>query len=92
MLNLYVFMLIVPLIAGMVLGYFVRERKKIDLDRVTIGVIVILIFSLGFGIGSNGELLSWLPRVALNAVVIAGLAIVFSVFFVVLARRKVGLE
>jgi hypothetical protein len=91
-LNLSVFMLVVPLVAGIILGYFLREKRKIDLGKVTIGAIVALIFSLGFGIGSNSELLGSLPRVALNAIVIAGLAIVFSVLFVVVARRKVGLE
>jgi predicted ABC-type exoprotein transport system permease subunit len=52
----------------------------------------VLIFSLGFSIGSNSELLNSLPEVGLSAVVIASLAIVFSVVLVKVGRRTAGLE
>jgi len=67
---------------GMLFGYFLRERRKINLGKVTVGIILVLIFSLGFGIGSNNQLLESLPNVGLSAVVIAALAIFFSVVFV----------
>ena len=51
-----------------------------------------MIFSLGFGIGSNSELLNSLPDVGLSAVVIASLAIVFSVILVKAVKRTAGLE
>jgi hypothetical protein len=54
-------------------------------------VILVLIFSLGFTIGSNNDLLASLPTVGLSAFVMAVLAIGFSVLFVVLIRRKVKL-
>ena len=91
MLNLTMLLLIVPLAAGIVSGFVLRERKHVNLGRVTFGVILVLIFSLGFTIGSNNDLLASLPTVGLSAFVMAALAIGFSVFFVVLVRRKVKL-
>jgi len=84
--------LILPLVAGIVFGYVLRGRKRTDLSKATFGVIIVLIFSLGFGIGGNSELLAALPRVGLDAVVIALLAMLFSVVFVVAARKAVGLK
>lgn len=85
-------LLVVPLAAGMFLGYFLREKKKVNLGKVTLGIILVLIFSLGFGIGSNSELLNSLPDVGLSAAVIASLAIMFSVIFVKAVKRRAGLE
>jgi hypothetical protein len=85
MVNFAVFVL--PLIAGLFFGYLLRERKKFNLAKITLGTILILIFSLGFSIGSNNELLGSLPSVGLSALLMALLAIGFSVFFVVLIRR-----
>ena len=85
-------LLVVPLVAGMVLGYFLREKRKVNLPKVTLGIILVLIFSLGFSIGSNSELLNSFPEVGLSAVVIASLAIVFSVVLVKAVRRTAGLE
>ena len=76
----------------MFLGYFLREKRKDNLSKVTFGIILVLIFSLGFGIGSNSELLNSLPDVGLSAAVIASLAIVFSVVLVKAVKRTVGLE
>jgi len=90
-LSLTMLLLIVPLAAGIVSGFVLRERKRVDLGRVTFGVILVLIFSLGFTIGSNNDLLASLPTVGLSAFVMAALAIGFSVLFVVLVRRKVKL-
>jgi uncharacterized transporter YbjL len=85
-------LLIVPLAAGIFVGYFLREKRKINLGKATLGIILVLIFALGFGIGSNSELLSSLPDVGLSGAVIASLAIVFSIIFVKAIRRKAGLE
>ena len=85
-------LLVVPLAVGMLLGYSMRGKRKLNLGRVTLGIILLLIFSLGFGIGSNRELLNSLPDVGLSAVVIASLAIVFSVVLVKAVRRGMTLE
>ena len=85
-------LLVVPLAAGMLLGYSLREKRKVNLGKVTFGIILVLIFSLGFGIGSNSELLNSLPDVGLSAAVIASLTIVFSVVFVRAVKRTAALE
>ncbi len=87
-----VFNLLMALATGMALGYFLRKKKHVDLSKVTFGTIMLLIFSLGFGIGSNNDLLNSLPRVGLNAVVIALSAIGFSVIFVRAASKVVKIE
>jgi uncharacterized membrane protein YbjE (DUF340 family) len=81
--------LIIPLAAGIGLGYLLRNRKHVKLDKASFAVIVILIFSLGFGIGSNNELLSALPNVGFNALIISVLTILFSIAFVKAGRRMV---
>ena len=81
--------LIIPLAVGILLGYLLRNRKRIKLDKVSLAVIVILIFSLGFGIGSNNELLNALPKVGFNALIISVLTILFSIAFVKAGRRMV---
>jgi hypothetical protein len=61
----------------------------VKLDKASLAVIVILIFSLGFGIGSNNELLNALPKVGFNALIISVLTILFSIAFVKAGRRMV---
>jgi hypothetical protein len=90
MLNLLV--LIAPLVAGILLGYLLRNGKRVSLDKVTFAAIVVLIFSLGFSIGANNELLNALPRVGLNAIVILLLAVFFSAVLVKAAMKAVELK
>jgi uncharacterized membrane protein YbjE (DUF340 family) len=81
--------LTVPLAAGMLLGYLLRNRKRMKLDKASLAVIVVLIFSLGFSIGSNNDLLNAMPKVGLNALTIAALTILFSIAFVKAGRKMV---
>ena len=81
--------LVVPLVVGVLLGYLFRDRKLPKLDRVSVAVIVILIFSVGFGIGSNNQLIASLPQVGVQALVIAVLAIAFSIAFVKAGKKLV---
>ena len=83
--------LVVPLVVGVVAGFLLREKRHFGLGKVTFGVILVLIFSLGFTIGSNNELLASFPSVGVSALVLALLAIGFSVLFVVLVRRRLKL-
>jgi len=85
----YLAMLAVALVGGIAFGYVLRSRKRVNLGKVTLGVILSLIFSLGFSIGSNGELLGSLPKVGFNAVVILFFALTFSVVFVMAVKRLV---
>jgi uncharacterized membrane protein YbjE (DUF340 family) len=84
--------LVVPLVAGILVGYTLRKRWHANLTKITFGIIIVLIFSLGYSIGSNSEALSSLPRVGWNALFIAVLSIAFSIAMVKLVRRKVNLE
>jgi hypothetical protein len=83
--------LVLPLIAGLFFGYLLRERKKVNFAKATLSIILIMIFSLGFTIGSNNELLDSMSSVGLSALLMALLAIGFSVLFVALIRRRVRL-
>ena len=91
MINLSMLVLVVPLVLGVVAGFLLRDKRHFDLSKVTFGVILVLIFSLGFTIGSNNELLASFPSVGVSALVFALLAIGFSVLFVVLVRRRLKL-
>ena len=33
-------LLVVPLVAGMLLGYFLREKRKVNLGKATFGIIL----------------------------------------------------
>lgn len=88
MIDTTVLFLIIPLAAGILAGYLLREKKKINLDKTTLAIILTLIFSLGFTIGSDNSLLASIPRVGISALAIAVSAITFSVLFVALARRR----
>lgn len=83
---------VVPLIAGIMVGFAWRSRKHVDLEGVTLGAIVVLIFSLGFSIGSNNELLRSMPKIGLSALVMLALAMLFSVLFLKVFRKLVNLD
>lgn len=87
-------LLIVPLLAGLSLGFFSRGKmkSKVNLSGVTVAVIVVLIFSLGFSIGSNDALLESLPRVGAASVLLMFLAVGFSVLLVAVARKRMQWE
>jgi hypothetical protein len=88
----YLAVLTVALVGGILFGYLLRNRKRASLDRVSFGVILLLIFSLGFSIGGDKALLGSLPKVGFNAVVILLFALTFSVVFVKVARRLVRVQ
>ena len=83
---------IIPLIGGIGAGYFLRKRRHVDLGRATLGAIVLLIFSLGFSIGSNNELLQSMPNIGLDAVFMVTLALFFSVVFLKAFRKMIKLN
>jgi len=92
MIDLSTLTLVLALIAGIGLGYVLREKKRVDLGKVVFGTIIILIFSMGFSIGSNNELLASMPAIGVNAVVIMALSVVFSIVFLKVAKKLVKLE
>ena len=92
MIDLSTLTLVLALIAGIGLGYVLRGKKCVGLGKVVFGAIIILIFSMGFSIGSNNELLASMPAIGVNAVVIMALSVVFSIVFLKVARKLVKLE
>jgi uncharacterized membrane protein YbjE (DUF340 family) len=83
---------IIPLIAGIVIGYFFRNMGHVDLGKVVLGAIIILIFSMGFSIGSNNDLLQSMPETGLNAFVLVALVMFFSVIFLRVFRKAATLD
>lgn len=81
--------LTVPLVVGVISGYLVRNRRQINLEKPVVAIVAVLIFSLGFSVGSNNELLAALPQVGLQALVIAVLVIAFSIAFVKAGKKLV---
>ena len=81
--------LMIPLAIGILTGYLVRNKRQVKLDKASVVIVVVLIFCIGFGIGSSNELLAAMPTVGLQALVICLLAIAFSIAFVKLGKRWV---
>ncbi|MGB9959610.1 MAG: LysO family transporter [Candidatus Bathyarchaeales archaeon] len=81
--------LVLPLVAGIAAGYFLKERKRLNLNKIISAIILVLIFSLGFTMGSNNELLAVLPNVGLTTIVLLTTALFFSILFVKAARKLV---
>jgi predicted Na+-dependent transporter len=81
--------LVIPLVIGIVLGYFLRNKKSLslNLNKIVSGTILVLIFSLGFAIGSNNDLLAIMPNVGLSAVVLLSTTLLFSIIFAKAARK-----
>ena len=81
--------LVIPLVVGIVLGYFLRNNKSLslNLNKIVSGTILVLIFSLGFTIGSNNDLLAMMPNVGLSAIVLLSTTLLFSKIFAKAARK-----
>lgn len=84
--------LVVVLVVGIALGFIFRNRKRVNLEKVTLLTILALIFSLGFSIGSDNELLASMPQVGMNALIISSLTIIFSVAFLEIARKAARIK
>jgi len=83
-----VVVLVLPLVTGLAVGYSLRG-KPFNVGKIFLGVVLVLIFSLGFSIGSNTELLAVMPNVAFNALVLLVLALLFSILFVRATQKLV---
>jgi len=92
MIDLMVVNFVIALVLGIGLGYLWRERKHVNLGRVTFVAIIALIFLMGFNIGSDNALLASIPTVGANALIIVSLTVFFSLVFVKVVRKVVKLE
>ncbi|MEM3601297.1 MAG: LysO family transporter [Candidatus Bathyarchaeia archaeon] len=73
----------IPLFLGLVLGYILRRgKKRLNLDRLIFWVILFLVFSLGFTVGSNNELLAVMPDAGFKAVVLSAMTLIFTILFI----------
>ncbi|MEM2254532.1 MAG: hypothetical protein QXD73_02945 [Candidatus Bathyarchaeia archaeon] len=81
--------LTLSLVFGVVVGYCLRGKKLFKVERLVLGSILALIFSLGFSIGSNSELLEVMPSVWFNALVLLAMALFFSVLCTKVAAKLV---
>lgn len=81
--------LLLAMIAGMAAGFVLRGRPRLFsiLDPVTTWIVRLLLFLLGFGIGSDRVLLAQLPVLGVKGFVLAVAAIIGSVLA---ARLMVG--
>lgn len=87
--QLTVLYLMIPLIGGILAGYLLRDKKPLKLDKASVPIILVLIFCIGFSIGSSNELLAAMPTVGVQALVICVLAIAFSIAFVIAGKKLV---
>ena len=72
------------------MGYRLRRKRGIlKVEKLVLVIILALIFSLGFSIGSNSELLAVMPSIWLNALVLLVMALLFSVLFAKAAVKLV---
>ena len=84
--------LLIPLIAGILLGFFLQNKKRFNLSKINFAIIIVLIFSMGFMIGSNNELLASMYKIGFDSIIIVLLSVSFSVIFVKAIRKVVKLE
>lgn len=75
--------------AGIAAGWLLRNRDCSWASKSTTLLIWVLLFLLGVEIGGNGKLISSLPQLGLDALVIAVLSISGSCFFAWLLWRRV---
>ncbi|MCM1988655.1 lysine exporter LysO family protein [Oceanirhabdus seepicola] len=75
---------------GLIVG-FQRLTTSIlkVIDLLTNLSLVVLMLTIGANIGTNDLLMSNLPRIGLDCVVIASLAIVFSIFFTFILEKTI---
>lgn len=68
--------------AGIVLGYFLRNRTKLIKinDKLVTWAIYLLLFILGVGIGSNEIIMKSLPTLGLKALAITVGGVIGSIF------------
>jgi len=76
-------------------SYVIRRRHFVSIPISVLYLMIPLVlgiisgYLLRFGIGANNELLTAMPQVGFQSLVISVLAILFSIAFVIAGRRLV---
>ena len=83
------------LVAGIILGYLLRNRRKflVVSARLTDGAIFLLLFFLGVSVGMNEEVISNFQNIGLQAFLLTVLATLGSVivtwlFYLLFFRKR----
>ncbi|MGD9707831.1 MAG: LysO family transporter [Candidatus Delongbacteria bacterium] len=77
------------LFLGVVLGYFIREKKSIlkHLDKITFWSVLALLFLLGFSVGRNPVIIKNLHNLGLQALVLSIAAVLGSAIVSLIVYR-----
>ncbi|HPO50888.1 MAG TPA: LysO family transporter [Spirochaetota bacterium] len=77
------FFVILSMTAGIAVGFFFRKKYKAAkiADKLTGGVIYILLFSLGLSVGANEKIVKNIGNLGLKALIISVSAILGSMIF-----------
>lgn len=83
-------MILVTLAAGFLIGRFrlIPERFMKYTQWVTTGGLIFLLASMGAGLSSNPDLLQKISQLGVQALVLAVVSIIGSVFFVWLVQKR----
>ncbi|QZT37579.1 lysine exporter LysO family protein [Halosquirtibacter xylanolyticus] len=83
-------LLIFIMVAGIVLGYLLRNQRKIISvnNKLTTIIIYLLLFVLGYGVGADEKIISNLFGLGKDALLLTAGAVAGSIFFVRLVEKK----
>lgn len=74
---------LVIMVAGMILGYLLKEKKKFlqISEKLTTIIIFVLLFMLGIGVGLNEKVISSIDTIGWQATLITAGSILGSLIF-----------
>lgn len=76
--------------SGFVIGLFIHGKRFLKaIDYITVGALILLMLTIGLGIGLDQNVLSKLPTIGLNCLFIAIMAIGGSVALTVLLEKTI---
>ena len=80
---------LVIMVLGMILGYFLKEKKKfLQLsEKLTTAIIFVLLFMLGIGVGLNDKVISSIDTIGWQAAAITLGAIFGSLILALLTYK-----
>ncbi len=69
------------MVAGIIIGYFFKQHKKLFkvIEKLNVWIIFLLLFSMGLSIGNNKHIIQSLDRFGTTAIIIGVAATVGSV-------------
>ena len=83
------FIVIAMMFGGIAFGYLMRRHCFTHIGKITIFFIWILLFVLGVEVGGNPDIIKSLPTLGVEALFIAGMAILGSAIAAMLLWKNV---